>query len=56
MDARKFASKYVRPDDVRDAPIQTRIVSVLEDERFNRQCSSSKQALSSRSMWATPTP
>jgi hypothetical protein len=36
MDARKFASKYVKPDHVRDAPIQTRIVSVLEDERYDR--------------------
>jgi hypothetical protein len=36
MDARKFASKYVKPDHVREAPIQTRIVSVLEDERFDR--------------------
>jgi hypothetical protein len=35
-DARKFASKYVKPDNVRDGPIQTRIVSVLEDDRYNR--------------------
>jgi hypothetical protein len=36
MDARKFASKYVKPDNVRDGPIQTRIISVLEDERYDR--------------------
>lgn len=36
MDARKFASKYVRPDNVRDGAIQTRIISVLEDDRYNR--------------------
>jgi hypothetical protein len=36
MDARKFASKFVKPDDVRDNPIQTRIISVLEDDRYNR--------------------
>jgi hypothetical protein len=36
VDARKFASKYVKPDNVRDGPIQTRIVSVLEDERYDR--------------------
>jgi hypothetical protein len=36
MDARKFASKYVKPDSVRDGPIQTRIVNVLEDDRYSR--------------------
>jgi hypothetical protein len=36
MDARKFASKYTKPDDVRDGPIKTRIISVLEDDRYNR--------------------
>jgi hypothetical protein len=36
MDARKYASKYIRPDDVRDAPIKTRTISVLEDDRYNR--------------------
>jgi hypothetical protein len=35
MDARKF-SKSIKPDNVRDGPIQTRIISVLEDERYNR--------------------
>ena len=36
MDARKYASKYVKPDNVRDGPIQTRIVNVFEDERYGR--------------------
>lgn len=29
MDARKYASKYIKPDNVRDGPIQTRIVNVF---------------------------
>jgi hypothetical protein len=36
MDARKFASKYVKPDDVREGPIQTRIISIFESDRFDR--------------------
>ena len=32
MDARKFASKYINPDHVREAPITTRIISVFEGE------------------------
>lgn len=36
MDARKYASKYIKPDQVRDGAIQTRIVSVGEDERYGR--------------------
>ena len=32
MDARKYASKYVKPDNVRDGPIQTRIVNVFEED------------------------
>jgi hypothetical protein len=36
MDARKYASKYVKPDNVRDGAIATRIVNVFEDERYNR--------------------
>src|SRR5262249_18401113 len=36
MDARKYASKYIKPDNVRDEPIQTRIVNVFEDERYGR--------------------
>jgi hypothetical protein len=34
MDARKYASKYVRPDNVRDAVVRTRILNVFEDERY----------------------
>jgi hypothetical protein len=36
VDARKYASKYVKPDNVRDGPIQTRILNVFEDERYSR--------------------
>src|SRR6516164_2226484 len=36
MDARKYASKYIKPDNVRDAPIQTRIINVFEEERYGR--------------------
>jgi hypothetical protein len=36
MDARKYASKYVKPDNVRDGSIQTRVVNVFEDERYGR--------------------
>jgi hypothetical protein len=36
MDARKYASKYIKPDNVRDGPIQTRIVNVFEEERYGR--------------------
>jgi hypothetical protein len=36
MDARKYASAFVKPDNVRDGPIQTRIINVFEQERFNR--------------------
>ena len=36
MDARKYASKYVKPDNVRDGPIQTRIVNVFESEQYGR--------------------
>lgn len=30
VDARKYASKYVKPEQVRDGPIETRIINVLE--------------------------
>jgi hypothetical protein len=30
VDARKYASKYIKPDQVRDGPIETRIITVLE--------------------------
>jgi hypothetical protein len=36
VDARKYASKYVKPDNVRDEPIQTRVVNVFEEERYGR--------------------
>jgi hypothetical protein len=36
MDMRQYASKYVKPDQVRDGPLQTRIVNVFEDERYGR--------------------
>ena len=34
VDARKYASKWVKPDNVREARITTRIVNVYEDERL----------------------
>jgi hypothetical protein len=36
MDARQYASKNVRPDNVRDAPIQARIVNVFVEDRYGR--------------------
>jgi hypothetical protein len=36
MDARKYASKYIKPDNVRDGAIETRIVNVFEEERYGR--------------------
>jgi hypothetical protein len=36
MDARKYASTYVRPDNVRDEPITTRIINVFEEDKYNR--------------------
>jgi hypothetical protein len=36
MDMREFASKYIKPDQVRDGPITTRIVSVFESEKLGR--------------------
>jgi hypothetical protein len=36
MDMRQYASKYVKPDSVRDGPIQTRIINVFESERYGR--------------------
>jgi hypothetical protein len=36
MDARKFAAKYIKPDNVRDGPIVTRIVNTFEEERYSR--------------------
>jgi hypothetical protein len=36
MDMRQYASKYVKPDNVRDGPLQTRIVNVFESEQYGR--------------------
>jgi hypothetical protein len=36
VDARNYASKYVKPDQVRDGPLTTRIINVYEDERYGR--------------------
>jgi hypothetical protein len=36
VDARKYAPKYIKPDNVRDGPIRAHILAVLEDERFGR--------------------
>jgi hypothetical protein len=36
MDARKFASKFIKPDHVRDGSITTRIISVYESEQYAR--------------------
>jgi hypothetical protein len=38
MDARQYGSKNVRPDDVRDGPIQARIVNVFVEDRYGRLC------------------
>jgi hypothetical protein len=38
MDARQYASKKVRPDNVRDAPIQARIVNVFIEDQYGRLC------------------
>ena len=48
MDARKFASKYVKPDQVRDGPIQTRVVNVFENERYGRLMLELETGISSR--------
>jgi hypothetical protein len=36
MDMRQYTAKYIKPDQVRDGPIQTRIVNVFESERYGR--------------------
>ncbi len=38
MDARKYASKNIKPDAVRDAPVEARIVNVYEEERYGKLC------------------
>jgi hypothetical protein len=36
MDMRDYASKYIKPDQVRDGSIQTRIINVFESEQYGR--------------------
>jgi hypothetical protein len=36
MDMRQYTAKYIKPDQVRDGPIQTRIINVFESERYGR--------------------
>jgi hypothetical protein len=36
VDMRVYASKFIKPDQVRDGPIQTRIIAVLQNEQFDR--------------------
>jgi len=36
MDMRKYAVRYVKPDQVRDGPIQAHILSVFESEKYGR--------------------
>jgi hypothetical protein len=36
MDMRQYASPYIKPDNVREGPIQTRIINVFESGRFKR--------------------
>jgi hypothetical protein len=36
MDMRQYAPKYIKPDQVRDGPIQTKVVNVFESERYGR--------------------
>src|SRR5262249_30072762 len=36
MDMRKYATGFIKPDDVRDGPLQDRIVNVYESEEFQR--------------------
>jgi hypothetical protein len=36
MDMRKYATGYIKPDDVRDGPRQERIVKVFESEKYGR--------------------
>jgi hypothetical protein len=36
MDMREFASKFINVDNMRDGPIQTRVVAVLEKNRFGQ--------------------
>jgi hypothetical protein len=36
MDMRQFASTYIKPDNVRNGPIQTRVVNVFESGQYGR--------------------
>ena len=36
MDARKYTSKYIKPDNVREGPIETRILTIFEEEKYGR--------------------
>ena len=36
MDMRKYATGFIKTDDVRDGPLQDRIVNVYESEKFQR--------------------
>jgi hypothetical protein len=55
MDMRQYASTYIKPDNVRDGPIQTRIVNVFEGGSTSARYSSWKLDRSSRSTRVTPT-
>jgi hypothetical protein len=36
VDMRDYAAKYIKPDHVRDGPIQARIVALLENDQYGR--------------------
>src|SRR5262249_9920301 len=36
MDMRKYSSGFVKPDDVRDGPLQAHIINVVISEKYNR--------------------
>src|SRR5262249_2604176 len=36
MDMRKYSSGFIKPDDVRDGPLQAHIISVFISEKYNR--------------------
>lgn len=36
MDMRKCTSSFIKPDDVRDGPLQARIINVFISEQYNR--------------------
>jgi hypothetical protein len=36
MDMRKYTPSFIKPDDVRDAPLQARIINVFISEQYNR--------------------